>query len=111
MLRRLDIEGRAHLLCSVRDIDARKRIEEALRASEERFATIFNGTATILAFTEPVGGIVDVNEAWVQGTGYTRDEVIGKSGRELGLWTHPEDRNRIATKRARRGARSTTRRS
>jgi len=95
-LRRFELEGRPHVLASVRDIDARKRIEQALRESEERFAQIFNATSTMLAFTELTRGrIIDVNAAWLASTGMRREEAIGKTGHELGLWTRAEDRARI----------------
>jgi two-component system, cell cycle sensor histidine kinase and response regulator CckA len=95
-LRRLELEGRVHVMACVRDIDARKRMEAALRESEERFATIFNATSTMLAFTErQQGRIIDVNEAWLKAMGLSRPGAIGKTGRELGLWANAEDRQRI----------------
>jgi PAS domain S-box-containing protein len=95
-LRRFELAGRECVLASVRDIELRKRMEAALRESEERSVTIFNAASTMLAFTErSEGRIIDVNEAWLRTTGLRRDEAIGKTGRQLGLWAHPHDRDRI----------------
>jgi PAS domain S-box-containing protein len=95
-LRRFEIDGRPHILASVRDIDDRKRIERALRESEERFEKIFNATSTMLAFTEREGGrIVDVNQAWLEANARTRAEVIGRTGAELGLWVDARARESI----------------
>jgi PAS domain S-box-containing protein len=95
-LRRLVLDGKPFVLASVRDIDARKHMEAALRASEERFGTIFNATSTMLAFTERQHGrIVDVNDAWVAARRCRREDVIGKNGLELGLWADVADRTRI----------------
>ncbi len=95
-LRAFDLDGRPHVMASVRDIDARKHIEASLRASEERFAKIFNATSTMLAFTERAQGrIIDVNEAWLAAAGARRQDVIGKTGTELGLWADAADRGRI----------------
>jgi PAS domain S-box-containing protein len=95
-LRRLVLDGKPFVLASVRDIDARKHMEAALRASEERFGTIFNATSTMLAFTERQHGrIVDVNEAWLAARRCRREDVIGKNGLELGLWADVADRTRI----------------
>jgi PAS domain S-box-containing protein len=103
-LRRLELDGRAVVLASVRDIDARKHMEAALRSSEERFGTIFNATSTMLAFTERKHGrIVDVNDAWLEARGAKREEVIGKNGLELGLWAVVEDRTRIMAMLSRDG--------
>jgi two-component system cell cycle sensor histidine kinase/response regulator CckA len=67
-----------------------------LRGSEERFSKIFNAISTMLAFTERgQGKIIDVNEAWLAATGARREDVIGKTGAELGLWTDLADRARI----------------
>jgi PAS domain S-box-containing protein len=103
-LRRFELEGRPHVIASVRDIDARKRIEEALRESEERFSKIFNATSTMLAFTDPEDGrILDVNESWLATNGLGREQAIGRTGRELGLWTNVEDRARVLAQLKERG--------
>jgi two-component system cell cycle sensor histidine kinase/response regulator CckA len=95
-LRSFDLDGQPHVMASVRDIDVRKRMEAALRESEQRFETIFNATSTMLAFTERAQGrIIDVNEAWLRTTGFRREHVIGKTGSELGLWSNLEDRKRV----------------
>jgi PAS domain S-box-containing protein len=95
-LRRFELDGRVSVIASVRDIEARKRMEAALRESEERSVTIFNAASTMLAFTErSQGRIVDVNEAWLRAARLTREQAIGKTGRDLGLWAHPSDRERI----------------
>jgi two-component system cell cycle sensor histidine kinase/response regulator CckA len=95
-LRAFDLDGRPHIMASVRDIDARKHFQASLRQSEERFAKIFNATSTMLAFTERAHGrIIDVNQAWLAATGARREDVIGKTGTELGLWAEAADRERI----------------
>jgi PAS domain S-box-containing protein len=95
-LRRFELDGRPSVIASVRDIELRKRMEAALRESEERSVKIFNAASTMLAFTErSEGRIIDVNEAWLRTTGLSREQTLGKTGRELGLWAHAPDRDRI----------------
>ncbi|HVZ71310.1 MAG TPA: ATP-binding protein [Polyangia bacterium] len=62
----------------------------------DRFGRIFNAISTMLAFTERAQGrIIDVNEAWLRAAGARREDVVGKTGHELGLWADPADRDRI----------------
>ncbi|HYG56168.1 MAG TPA: PAS domain S-box protein [Burkholderiales bacterium] len=70
-------EGRPHVLYIGRDITARKRQEEVLRASEEQYRAIFNATADALILRDADFRIVDVNAAYLALSGYTREEVIG----------------------------------
>ena len=80
--------------CVLRDITERKKAAESLRASEERFAAIFNGTTNALAFTEPGrGSIVDVNAAWGAIMGVPRERALGQTARDLGLWAVPAERD------------------
>lgn len=61
-------------------ITARKRAEEALRASEERFARIFHLSPFRMGILRIRDGIVlEVNDAWIRETGYSRDETINQS--------------------------------
>lgn len=61
-------------------ITARKRAEEALRASEERFAKIFNLSPFRMGILRIRDGVVlEVNDAWTNGTGFSRAEVINES--------------------------------
>ena len=61
-------------------ITARKRAEEALRASEERFAKIFHLSPFRMGILRIRHGIVlEVNDSWTKGTGFSRAEIINES--------------------------------
>ena len=61
-------------------ITARKRAEEALRASEERFAKIFHLSPFRMGILRIRDGVVlEVNDAWTRETGFSRAEVINES--------------------------------
>jgi two-component system cell cycle sensor histidine kinase/response regulator CckA len=95
-LRRFELDGFPHIMASVRDIDERKTAAAALQASEQWFETFFNTTTTMLAFTDRVHGrIIDVNDAWARTMGLPREQAIGMTGRELGLWANIQDRARV----------------
>ena len=74
-----------------RDITERKRAEEVLRESEERFKTLTQATFEGLAITEH-GRFVDGNDQLFDFLGYRREEMIG---REVSEFLVPEDRARI----------------
>lgn len=76
------------------DVTERKRMEDALRRSEEKFAKVFLcSPAVTMLFTPEAEGnqIADVNEAFEQSTGFRREEVVGRTTLELGLWVDPGD--------------------
>jgi len=70
-------QGKPHALYVGRDIGERRRVEEALRSSEEQYRAIFNASADPMVLRDADFRIVDVNPAYVRASGYARDEVIG----------------------------------
>jgi PAS domain S-box-containing protein len=78
-----------------RDITAQKQAEEALRASEERFAKAFQASPDGLVISRIADGVVlEVNDSFVSMSGFARDEIIGKTATQLGLCTDPSSRER-----------------
>ncbi|MBL8019805.1 MAG: PAS domain S-box protein [Leptospirales bacterium] len=66
---------------------ARKRAEEMLRLSEERFSQAFSASPVALAISRLQDGlIVDVNETFIKLFEFERSEVIGRTSTELGLF-------------------------
>ena len=73
-----------------RDITERKRAEEALRFSEDKFAKAFQSSPLRVSIsTLAEGRFVDVNDTFLRDHGLERDEVIGRTSAELGLWGDP----------------------
>jgi PAS domain S-box-containing protein len=75
------------------DITERKRAEEALKTSEEKFSKAFRESplALVLANTKDFR-FLEVNETFEQITGWTRSEVIGCTSLETGLWVDQAQR-------------------
>jgi len=74
-----------------RDITERKKTEEALRLSEERFFKIFNASPSIISITTFKEGLfINVNESFLQVLGYNREEVIGRTVSDINIWVSPE---------------------
>jgi PAS domain S-box-containing protein len=71
-------------------------VEEALRESEDKFAKAFRSIPDAIAITTIKDGrFIEVNDSYTRLTGYTREEVIGRSSTELNIWVKMEDRARM----------------
>lgn len=80
--------GVSEVICTFIDISERKRAEEELRASEERFRKAFAHAATGITLENLEGQFLEVNRAFCELTGYTEQELTGLNYRSI---THPED--------------------
>ena len=78
-----------------REVEERRQAQEALRLSEEKFRNIFRTSESLISITTLDGRYVDVNEAFTELTGYAREEVIGHTLREVGVWIDPDVRERL----------------
>ena len=73
------------------EIARRAQVEESLRTSEERFAKAFRANPVAMAVqSATTQQFVDVNEAFLAVSGYTRADLIGRTPCELSLWQKPE---------------------
>jgi PAS domain S-box-containing protein len=78
------------------DITERKRAEEALRKSELKMSTIFHAVPALIGITTMAEGrCIDINEAGLRTLGYRREEIVGRSTLELGLWESRSERDRM----------------
>jgi diguanylate cyclase (GGDEF)-like protein/PAS domain S-box-containing protein len=93
----------AHIVTFVEDINARKTaekglaaIQEALRASEERYRTAFQTSLDAININRLDNGkYVEVNQAFLSIMGFERDEVIGRTSLDLGIWVNLHDRQNL----------------
>ncbi|MDO8285614.1 MAG: PAS domain S-box protein [Rhodoferax sp.] len=92
----IDWEGKRSGLGSCWDVTDSLQAELALRESEERYRTAFVTSPDAINITRLSDGCyIDVNEGFLRLTGWTREEVIGKTALELKVWANPADRQHL----------------
>jgi PAS domain S-box-containing protein len=80
----------------ITDITDRRRVEEALRQSEEKFRLAFKTSPDSINLNRLSDGMyVDINEGFTKLTGYTREDAVGKTSLDLNIWAIPSDRQRL----------------
>jgi PAS domain S-box-containing protein len=90
---RLVVSGEDEVLAIVRDITERKQAEIALQNLAQKFAKAFSCSPdSITISTLQEGRFIEVNDSFVELSGYERDEAIGKTSFDLNLWVHDCDR-------------------
>ncbi|HPR50166.1 MAG TPA: PAS domain S-box protein [Deltaproteobacteria bacterium] len=83
----------------IADTTAQKRAQQELRRSEEKFSKAFHASPDWISISTLKDGIyIDVNEAFMEHSGFSIEEVIGRSSLELGIWEHKEDRDIVKQK-------------
>jgi diguanylate cyclase (GGDEF)-like protein/PAS domain S-box-containing protein len=100
----IEIKGVFCILSLVRDVSESRAAEERLaaaqkaqRTSEARYRTAFQTSPNAVALNRLEDGMYfDVNEAFLDAMGYDRDEIIGRTSRELTIWVNPGDREKVA---------------
>ncbi|KAB2888099.1 MAG: PAS domain S-box protein, partial [Desulfobulbaceae bacterium] len=81
---------------SFRDITARKQTEHELLESENKFRLTFSFSPDSVNINRLEDGLyVDVNDSFTRATGYTPEDVIGKTSLEINIWHDPADRQRL----------------
>ncbi|MEH1952009.1 MAG: PAS domain S-box protein [Nostoc sp.] len=90
---RLVVSGTDEVLAIVRDITDRKQGEVALQNLAQKFAKAFSCSPdSITISTLQEGRFIEVNDSFVNFSGYGRDEAIDKTSFELNLWVNDRDR-------------------
>jgi PAS domain S-box-containing protein len=75
------------------DITDRKRAEQQLRESESKFSGAFQAAPVLFSISSmPEGRYVEVNEEFLRTLGLEREQVVGRTPLELGIWEASGDR-------------------
>lgn len=86
------IDGKKRVFTGiVRDISKREQSDALLRQSEEKYAKMVHSSPDAITLRSlPDRRYLEVNEGFTRLTGYSVDEVLGKTPTELNLWVEPE---------------------
>jgi PAS domain S-box-containing protein len=88
--------GRPASLAWLIDVTDRKRMQEALSRTEKLFGAIFDSSPAMLALSRADDGrFIEVNRAFLRGLGYRREELLGRTEREVGILLDAEAGRRI----------------
>jgi PAS domain S-box-containing protein len=94
---RRDAQGRALRMSGTHvDITQRKQVAMALQESEEKFRLTFSASPDAININRLEDGLyVDINDGFTTLTGFSREEVIGKTSLEVNIWHDPADRQKL----------------
>ena len=88
----LDLDGEECILWEIADITERKRTEDVLRKSEEKYSKIFQTSPAAISITGLEDGYVyEINNAFERLLGYPQGEIKGRSAYDLHIWADPND--------------------
>ncbi|HKR58691.1 MAG TPA: ABC transporter substrate binding protein, partial [Pyrinomonadaceae bacterium] len=94
-----------NVLSVVREITERIQRTTELRQSEERFEKAFRANPQPMSLTSlSEGRYIDVNESFLAMSGYSREEVIGRTSLELCIWETPQHRREFISQLLRHGS-------
>lgn len=103
---RFDVGGEPYIAYAMQDISALRKVEQLqeqaereLQEREKLLSTVFQLVPDTLTITKmSTGEYIEVNRNWEPISGYTRDEVLGRTSNDIQLWHQPEQRDELITR-------------
>ena len=94
------IHNRKHSTISslviIREVTERMRLEEDSKQSRELYTKVFMSSPAALVLSRlDTGQLVEVNDMFIQLSGFSREDLIGHTTTELNIWTDPADRTKL----------------
>ncbi len=86
----IEEEEKEYLVAVARDIEVRRKREEALRDRERKFSAVLNHTFEFIGLMSLDGILMEANKAALKFAGIERSKVIGKPFWEAPWWTHSQ---------------------
>lgn len=87
----VELDGVRKILCSVRDLSDHKRADSALREHETQYRAVIDTSADGFWITDLQGRILEVNDAYVRMSGYSREELLNMRISDVEAAERPEE--------------------
>ncbi len=96
--------GVERIAAILQDVTESKRAERALKESEEKFSKVFRQGPMAITLTRIKDGrYIEVNDTFERATGWRREEVLGRTPLDIGLWVNPGERLELGARLLREG--------
>jgi PAS domain S-box-containing protein len=89
------MKGEKYYTSIIRDITERKKTESELKLSETKFNRAFHASPVAMSIQNEQDIFLEVNESFLELTGYSKEEIVGHPGAKLNLWADKEQRRII----------------
>ncbi len=86
-------DGRRLVISMAQDVTERREAERALREAEEKFRRTFELMPNPMTLQSTQGVLLEVNDAFCEASGFAREEAIGRTTLDLGLWPDLDQRH------------------
>ncbi|MBV5337455.1 MAG: PAS domain S-box protein, partial [Deltaproteobacteria bacterium] len=88
--------GAYRLYASLKDVTQQRAAEIALQDSEQHYRAIYEASQDMVAIVRLDNGMfLEVNQPYLNTLGYERDQLIGRSTMEFGIWENPGEREKF----------------
>jgi len=75
----------------------KKQIEKAFLESQKKYETIVKTSPNAVCVSQFDGTYVEINEVYTKFTGYSKEDLIGRSRVKMNMWVKQEDREKFLT--------------
>ena len=92
------------ILANYHDVTDQRRNAEIIRENEEKFRLAFKTSPDAVNINSLDGAYIEINDGFTRETGYTEEEVLGKTSTELNIWVNEEERDMLVEELKKHGS-------
>ncbi len=104
-LQKTDLQLLNHISTQLANAIERRKLADKLKENEEKFRKAFETTPDSLSIVDKITGeVIEVNNGFLELTGYKREEILGYQNREKQTVVNPSDRDSLIKKIEKQGS-------